>query len=37
MHKGRTTVYRAAGVRSGIGVAPLIGRGGRGVVVSVMF
>lgn len=37
MHQGRTTVYRAAGVRSGIGVAPLIGRGGRGVVVSVMF
>jgi hypothetical protein len=37
MHKGRTTVYRASGVRPGIGVAPLIGRGGRGVVVSVMF
>jgi hypothetical protein len=37
MHRGRTTVFRAAGVPSRIGVAPLIARGGRGVVVLMTF
>jgi hypothetical protein len=37
MHQGRTTVFRAAGISSRIGVTPLISRGGRGVVVSMTF
>ena len=37
MHRGRTTVFRAASVPSRIGVAPLIARGERGVVVSMTF
>ena len=37
MHQGRTTIFRASGISSRIGVTPLIARGARGVVVSMTF